>query len=169
MKDNIFLIGFMGTGKSTVSKELCRMLKFLEIDMDGEIENREKMKISEMFEKYGETYFRCGETKLVQEFEKKSGYVISCGGGVVLKEENVASMKRSGVVVLLTAKPQTIYERVSHSKNRPLLNNNMSVEHIEEMMRKREAAYEGAADITVVTDGKRPREIAEEIFLLLFP
>lgn len=163
MTTNIFLIGFMGTGKTTVSKQLGKMLKFLEIDMDAEIERREEMKISTIFDTYGEEYFRGLETGLLKEFQQKSGYIISCGGGVVLRPENVRIMKANGRVVLLTAEVENIYKRVCHSKNRPLLNGNMNVAYIREMLEQRNDAYKAAADITVVTDDKEPEKIAEEI------
>lgn len=163
MTTNIFLIGFMGTGKSTVSKQLGKMLKFLEIDMDAEIERREGMKISTIFDACGEEYFRGLETALLKEFQQKSGYIISCGGGVVLRPENVRLMKASGTVVLLTAEPENIYKRVCHSKKRPLLNGNMNVAYIQEMMERRSDYYKAAADITAVTDDKEPEKIAEEI------
>ena len=163
MKENIFLIGFMGTGKTTVSRQLGSMLKFLEIDLDQEIELRKQMKISEIFESYGEEYFREIETNLVQEFENKSGYVVSCGGGAVLRQENVESMKKNGTIVLLAATPETVYERVRYGNNRPILNGNMNVEYITELMERRDSFYRAAADITVVTDGRDPEDIAKEI------
>lgn len=163
MEGNIFLTGFMGTGKSTVSRQLGNILKYLEIDMDAEIEHRQNMKISEIFATYGEEYFRNLETSLIEEFRQKEGFILSCGGGAVLRPENVAYMKENGIVVLLTAEPETIYNRVCHSKNRPLLKGNMNVEYITEMMERRKDFYEKAADITVATDDKSPREIAEEI------
>lgn len=163
MQKNIFLIGFMGTGKSTVSRQLGRRLKFLEIDMDQEIETRQGKKISEIFKTEGEEYFRSLETGMIRELAQRTGYVISCGGGAVLRAENVESMKESGIVVLLLAEPETVYERVRNRRNRPLLNGNMNVEYIAGLMAKRETAYRSAADISVVTDHRTPEDIAEEI------
>lgn len=163
MHENIFLIGFMGTGKSTVSRQLGRQLKLLEIDMDQEIETRQGRKISEIFAAEGEEYFRSLETGLIRELAQKSGYVISCGGGAALRTENVENMKANGIVVLLLAEPETVYERVRYRKNRPLLNGNMNVDYIAELMKKREAAYRSAADISVVTDHRTPEDIAAEI------
>ena len=163
MHENIFLIGFMGTGKSTVSRQLGRQLKLLEIDMDQEIETRQGRKISEIFAAEGEEYFRSLETGLIRELAQKSGYVISCGGGAALRTENVENMKANGIVVLLLAEPETVYERVRYRKNRPLLNGNMNVDYIAELMKKREAAYRSAADISVVTDQRTPEDIAAEI------
>ena len=163
MDKNIFLIGFMGTGKSTVSRRLGSMLKFSEKDLDQEIEAIEKRKISEIFETDGEAYFRDEETALICEFEKKPGYVVSCGGGAVLRRENVESMKRSGTIVLLTAEPKTVYERVRYGNDRPLLKGKMNVEYIAELMERRRTLYQEAADITVRTDEKSPENIAKEI------
>ena len=99
----------------------------------------------------------------MQEFETKEGFVVSCGGGAVLRQENVDSMKKKGHVVLLLAEPETVYKRVRYGKNRPLLNGNMNVEYIAALMEKREELYRRAADIAVVTDGRTPEEIAGEI------
>ena len=167
MAANIFLTGFMGTGKTTISRQLSEMTKLREADMDRIIETRKGMKINDIFAAYGEAYFRDLETKLVKEYEKKSGYIISCGGGCVLRPENVKSMKKNGLVIWLTATPQTVYERVRHSKNRPLLNGNMNVEYIMELMERRNGFYEAAADITIVSDRREPGEIAEEIIKML--
>lgn len=161
--ENIFLIGYMGTGKTTVSHQLGKRLKRLEVDLDLEIEIRTGQKIAAIFETYGEAYFRELETKLIREYETKQDFVVSCGGGAPLREENAASMRKSGVVVLLTASPHTVYQRVRGSKNRPLLNDNMNEAYIAEMMEKREPLYRRAAQLVVDTDGRTPEEIAAVI------
>lgn len=162
-EDNIFLIGFMGTGKSTVSEELKKKLGRELVDMDQFIEETQGMPISEIFEKYGEDYFRDVESNTLIELQKRKQLIVSCGGGVVLREENAAYMKKSGKVVLLTAEPETIYERVKNSSARPILNGNMNVEFIRGLLQQRQAKYMAAADITVSTDGKTAAGIAEEI------
>ena len=93
--------------------------------------------------------------------------VISCGGGAALREENVAEMKKNGRVVLLTASPQTIYERVKDSTDRPILNGNNNIEFITELMEKRREKYEKAADIVIYTDGKTVLQICEELIAKL--
>lgn len=162
-KNNIFLIGFMGTGKTTVSRRLGALLRYRELDMDQELERREGMKISEMFEKKGEAYFRALETALLEELRQASECLVSCGGGAALREENVERMKESGAVVLLTASPETVLKRVRGGGDRPLLNGNMNLSYIADLMERRAPFYRAAADITVTTDGRDPGEIAEEI------
>ncbi len=163
MKKHIYLIGFMGTGKSTISHALHQSLKWDEIDMDAVIEHQQQMKITNIFSEYGERYFRDLETACLMDLISKEATIVSCGGGIVLREENVEVMKKSGTIVLLTATPETIFDRVKHSTNRPVLNGNMNVEYIAYLMNKRKAAYEAACDLTVVTDGKAPDMIAGEI------
>ena len=164
MKQNIILIGFMGTGKSTISKALHEKTGWPEVDMDRWIVEKESMSINEIFEKYGEPCFREKETQALETVLQESGQIVSCGGGAVLKTHNVELMKNRGSVVLLTAKPETIYERVKDDKTRPILNGNMNVEYIAGLMEKRNVYYEAAADIRIATDGKSAEQICEEIF-----
>lgn len=160
---NIFLIGYMGTGKTTVSRQLGKRLKALTADLDLEIETKEGRRIAAIFEAEGEAYFRDLETRAIAGYEGRQGYVVSCGGGAPLRTENVESMRRSGTVVLLTATPQTVYQRVQGNDSRPLLNGNMNEAYIAKLMGDREPHYRRAAQIAVATDGKGPEEIADEI------
>lgn len=163
MNGHIYLIGFMGTGKSTVSKELHSRLGLSEIDMDLYIESRQQMKISDLFQTYGEGYFRDLETAALREISQQKPAIISCGGGAVLRPENVQIMHGSGCVVQLTATPETVFERVRHCTHRPVLNGNMNVSYIRSLMEQRSFAYESACQIAVKTDGRTPEEIADEI------
>lgn len=160
---NIFFIGFMGVGKTTVSSYLSNLLNRKEIDIDQCIAKREKMKIPEIFKKYGEEYFRNCETEVLKDLNSEDGVIISCGGGIVLKEENISLMKERGKIILLTSTPQTIFERVRYSDERPILNNNMNVDFISELMKKREEKYLHAADLIINTDKKSIEEVCEEI------
>ena len=160
---NIVLIGFMGAGKSTISEFLKTAFAMDVIEMDQIIAEREGMSISDIFEVYGEQYFRDLETNLLIEMQSRTNVVISCGGGTPMRECNVVEMKKNGRVVLLTAKPETILDRVKDSDERPILNNNMNVEFISGLMDKRKDRYEAVADITVATDGKNVTQICEEI------
>lgn len=160
---NIFLIGFMGVGKSTVSKALQRVFAMDVVEMDEIIARQNGMSISEIFEFHGEEYFRNEETELLRESRSKKNRIVSCGGGVPMRQVNVDEMKKSGKVVLLTASPETILERVRGNHDRPLLENNKNVDYIKDLMEKRRPAYEAAADIVISTDGKSAYEICEEI------
>ena len=160
---NIFLIGFMGSGKSIVSQWMKKRYGMERIEMDQLIEKRQKMSISEIFRIYGEEYFRSLETDLLVEMQTKRNVVVSCGGGVPMRECNVQEMKKNGKVVLLTAAPQTILERVRNSHDRPLLENHKDVGYISELMEKRRIKYEAAADVRIETDQKDMQEICEEI------
>ena len=163
LNNNLFIIGFMGVGKTTVSDYLSIILNRHKIDIDKYIEEKENMTISQMFEKYGEDYFRNCETNVLKELNEKSNKIISCGGGIVLRGENIDLMKKQGKIVLLTASAQTIYERVKSSTERPILNINMNVEFISYLIRKREDKYLETADIIINTDNKDIKEISDEI------
>lgn len=160
---NIVLIGFMGAGKSTISDFLKNVFAMDVVEMDQIIAERQGMSISDIFETYGEEYFRELETNLLIEMQSRSNVVVSCGGGVPMRERNVAEMKKNGRVVLLTAKPETILERVKDNHDRPLLENNKNVSFIADLLEKRRAKYEAAADIVIQTDGKSELEICEEL------
>lgn len=160
---NIMLIGFMGTGKSTVAAYMNQAYGMEVVEMDEVLAEREKMTIPEIFDQYGEEYFRNRETELVQELQKVENQIVSCGGGVVLREQNVDEMKKAGVIVLLTALPETILERVREDENRPLLRGNKNVAFIEKMLEERGPKYRAAADVVVATDGKDAATICREI------
>ena len=160
---NIVLIGFMGAGKSTISDFLKNVFAMDVVEMDQIIAERQGMSISDIFETYGEQYFRDLETNLLIEMQSHSNVVISCGGGTPMRECNVVEMKKNGRVVLLTAKPETILDRVKDNHDRPLIENNKTVPFIADLMEKRRAKYEAAADIIIETDGKNELEICEEL------
>lgn len=160
---NIVLIGFMGSGKSTVSDYLKKAFDMDVVEMDALIAEQQRMSIPEIFEKYGEEYFRNLETQLLIDMQAQSNVIISCGGGVALREKNVVEMKKNGKVVLLTATPEIILERVKDDEERPLLRGNKNVEFIGNLMEKRREKYEAAADIVIATDGKTVFEICKEI------
>lgn len=133
------------------------------MEMDQIIAEREQMSISDIFQVHGEEYFRDLETKLLIEMQERTNTVISCGGGTPMRECNVVEMKKNGRVVLLTAKPETILERVKDSHDRPLIENNKTVPYLEELMEARREKYEAAADLIIETDGKNAKEICEEM------
>lgn len=160
---NIVLIGFMGAGKSTISSYLRNAFAMDVVEMDQVIAEEQGMSISEIFDTYGEEYFRNLETQLLIDMQAKQNVIISCGGGVAMRERNVAEMRKNGKVVLLTADPETILDRVKDSDERPLLNGNKNVPFIANLMAARKEKYEAASDIIVRTDGKSVLEICEEM------
>lgn len=164
---NIALIGFMGTGKSTVGPILARALGRKFVDLDAEIERRWDCSIPEMFAQLGEGEFRRREAELLQEVCQGEGLVIACGGGAVLSPANREILKARSKVVLLTAPPETIVERIGHLGDRPLLGGNPNVEAVAELMAQREPAYRAAADFVVAVDKLTPEEVSQAIIARL--
>lgn len=152
LKGNIVFIGFMGTGKTTVSRALSKITGFKEVDVDAYIVKEQKRSISEIFEKEGEAFFRDLETEALKKISEEEGQIISCGGGAVLKDENVEILKKNGSVILLTATPETVFDRVKDHTHRPILNSDMSLKHVKELMSQREPRYQEVADITINVD-----------------
>ena len=161
--NNLFLIGFMGAGKTSVSAGLGRMLGREVVEMDERIAAQEGMSIPELFAQKGEPYFRACETALLKSFSQGAPRIVSCGGGVPLREENVAAMRESGTVVLLTASPEVILERVRDSDERPLLQGHKDVPYIAALMEQRRPKYEAAADITVDTSHLSIEEVCRQV------
>jgi shikimate kinase len=162
-RKNIVLIGFMGTGKSTISSRLKDRLTMKEIDTDALIVEREGMSISDIFAEKGEEAFRNMETELLRELKNERNLIVSCGGGMALRDTNAAIMKAAGTVVWLTAAPETILERVKYDDSRPLLRGNKNTKFIGDLLEKRRPKYEAAADVTVATDGRSVDDICDEI------
>ena len=167
MKENIFLIGFMGAGKSTVARAMKKHYGMRLIEMDEQIEYQEKMSVPKIFEVHVEPYFRKLETDLLEGLSSQENTVVSCGGGVPMRACNVEAMRKSGKVIYLRTSPQQIYERVKTSHNRPLLEGNMNVEYISKLLSQRLPKYLEAADAVVSTDGKRVEDICKEIIGLI--
>lgn len=160
---NIFLIGFMGAGKSTIAKELQKRLGFGLVEMDARIVEEQGMSINDIFSQFGEERFRDIESQLILDLGHEEASIVSCGGGVVVRSRNTEFMKQSGKVVYLTASPETVFQRVRYSTDRPILNGNMNVEYIKGLMEKRQAFYEDAADLMVATDNRSQQDICDEI------
>jgi len=159
---NIILTGFMGTGKTAVGRELSRILDMKLIDADTEIEKSEKITINEIFKQFGEPRFREIETDMIRKLSESKNTIISTGGGAVLKQENMDILRKNGVIVCLTASPETIFERTSTNNDRPLLQVENPLKKINELLNFRKPFYE-KADVMIDTEGKPPLRIAEEI------
>ena len=159
----LFFIGFMGAGKTSVSAALGRMLQLPVMEMDDEIARQEGLTIPEIFAQKGEHHFRQCETALLEGLATESACLVSCGGGVAMRQENVAAMRRCGTVVLLTARPEVILERVKDSDERPLLQGRKNVADIAALMAQRRSAYEAAADVTVDTSDLTIEEVCRAV------
>lgn len=159
---NIVLTGFMGTGKTAVGRELSNILGWKFIDIDDVIVKTQNLTISEIFNQHGEPAFRDIETEMIRETTKTNNIIISTGGGAILRQENMDLLSRNGIIICLTARPETILNRTSKSSKRPLLNVDDPLKRIKDLMKHREPFY-GKADLMIDTEAKTPRQVAEEI------
>lgn len=163
-KRNIILIGFMGSGKTTLGIRLSYRLRRPLLDTDRWIEKEQGMSVSDIFASYGEEGFRQLETQAVKSLlEADPGQVISTGGGLPMREENQALLKQLGFVVFLRIRPETVYERLKGDTTRPLLQKPDPEGEIRRLLAVRNPIYEQAADRVVDVDGKDFEELLEEI------
>ena len=159
---NIALIGMMGSGKTSVGEILANKLNFSFIDTDSEIIKQEKITINEIFEKYGENYFRKIESEILVKILETDNQIISTGGGIIKNSKNIALLKEKSIVIYLEASSDTIFKRLKNNTERPLLNVNNMKEKIEVLLEERTSQYE-QANITINTENKTPTQIADEI------
>ena len=160
MMKNIILIGFMGSGKTTIGKALEEKTDMAFVDTDELIEAYEGCKISEIFADKGEAYFRRLENETLKELlESTDNKVISTGGGIVTNQENIPLLKQLGKVFYLRIKPETVVKRLEGDKTRPLLIGEDKLVKVERLMTDRKELYEMAADKTIDTDGLSVSEI----------
>lgn len=161
---NLVLIGFMGSGKTSVGLKLSYKLKMPVEDTDKLIERREGKSIRQIFEEEGEEVFRKKETELLGELADRQGRVIySVGGGTPVREENRKLLRQLGTVVYLQISPETVYERLKGDTTRPLLQCENPLEKIGELIESRKEAYESCADIIIAVDLLDMEEILEQI------
>ncbi len=164
MKNNIALIGFMGTGKTAVGSLLAEKLGKQFIELDELIEKKAGKTIPGIFEQDGETIFRELEIEATRDAAEKENTVIACGGGVVLNQINIDRLGRNSVIVYLTASPEAILERTSSDEDeRPLLVAEDKASKVVKLLKFRQPFYERAADITVDTSGLDVAEVAGQI------
>lgn len=160
-KRNIILVGFMGTGKSTVGMTLAERLGWAFVDTDQYIEGKHRKSIPELFREQGEAFFRAAESEALREMLSGEGRILATGGGAVLAAENREMMQNNGFVIALRAAPDIIIRRVSEDQNRPLLQGNLE-ERVHSIMEQRKHAYD-FADISIDTSGLSVSEITERI------
>ena len=159
---NIALVGFMGTGKSTVGQLVAGMLNFRFLDTDEMIEGTAGMKVADIFASQGETRFREYERQVVHDLERCSHTVISTGGGFVTNPENLRSLKTHALVVCLWCSAETIFKRVGHQTHRPLLRVDNPLEHIRVLLQERAPAYR-QADVLLNSEFRKAREVATHV------
>ena len=158
---NIYLIGMMGSGKSTVGKILAEKMELLFIDLDSEIEKTGGKSVSEIFNQDGEDQFRKLES---EELKQYSESVVACGGGIILDEENRQYINENGVAVLLTASMDELFKRLSDSNNRPILPDENTEKALTNLWLERKKDYLNTSDFLIETDGENPIEITNKIF-----
>ena len=160
--ENIFLIGFMGAGKTTVGRILANKLKLAYLDLDEVIEKELKLTVQEIFSRFGEDIFRDAETKALQTITQKDKQVVATGGGVVLRKENWETMEANGITVYLKAPAEVLWSRVKNNTSRPLLQVENPFERLCELLSRRIPLYE-KSDLIVDTENVSPEHLALEI------
>jgi len=163
---NIYLVGFMGTGKTTVGRELARRLKRCFADLDDLIELKEGRVIRDIFAQSGEPYFRRIEKEVLKEVARENNFVVACGGGAVLDKENIAAMKNSGAMICLSASADVIFKRTYGHGHRPILNVANPQERIILMLKMRSPFYT-QADKVIDTSKLSIKETAARILKII--
>jgi shikimate kinase len=168
MRKNVVFIGFMAVGKTSVAKEVARRLGKGYVSTDELIVNKVNKSISKIFEENGERFFRELEKDAVKEASMMENVVIDCGGGVILHEENVKELKRSGIIFFLYATPETIFKRSLNELGvRPLLGKTFSLDDVKRLLEKRMPLYLDAADYIVDTTDCNVEAVAEKVVSVL--
>jgi len=163
---NIYIVGFMGTGKTSTAKELAKRLGREFIDMDDSIQGKEGLAINGIFKEKGEPYFRKLEKDLVRELSCRENLVVSCGGGVIVDEENLSNLKKSGTVICFKSDVDVILRRTKDNSERPLLNVDNPRKQISELLKKREPFY-SQSDHTIDTTHLSIAETVDKIIKII--
>ena len=163
LPENIVLVGFMGSGKSTVGRMLARQLRFRFLDTDKLVEERAHMAIPEIFAQHCESYFRKCETGVLESLHGIRQHILATGGGIVTVQGNIPLLRSLGLVVLLKADPEEIYRRVSRNSERPLLQVEDPRKRVLEMMAVRQPLYESAAHFHVDSTRLRHEDVTAKI------
>lgn len=158
---HLFLIGFMGAGKSTVARLVADSLSRPCLDLDDEIERSTGVPIAETFAVLGEEAFRCAESDALDALDGRDASVVACGGGIVVRPRNQAALKRLGTVVYLQVTPGEALARIGDVTSRPLLAGASGVLAATSLLQAREALYRASADIIIDTAGKSAEQVAE--------
>jgi len=167
INDNIFFVGLMGAGKTTIGKLLAKKLKKTFYDTDHEIEKKLGVKVSVIFELEGEEGFRKRETQMIDELTNKKDIVLATGGGAILSEENRRLLKERGKVIYLNAKPQHLAKRMAFDKDRPLLQQGNMLDTLNNLYQVRHPLYLGVSSFVVDTGQQKTQTIINKIEALL--
>ena len=162
LRTNLYIVGFMATGKSSVARRLARKLRFRYIDSDRAIEEKEGRKIKDIFEENGEEYFRGLEREFVESGHPSQECIVACGGGLILQSDLLEILRSRGVVICLFASVETILKRTSNSKKRPLLNIENRDAQIRRLITERGPAY-SEAGIGVSTENCSISDVTEHV------
>ena len=160
--NNVYLVGFMGTGKTSAGKEAARLTGRSFMDLDVLIEKKEKRAISDIFAKEGERYFRALEKETLKRVSQGKRLIVACGGGIVIDKENIKIMNETGIIICLTAQPQVILKRTLVYTHRPLLNVKDPGKQIELLLKSR-APYYAKAQATLDTSKLSVKQVARNI------
>jgi shikimate kinase len=166
MSRHVLLIGFMGSGKSTVGRIVGESLGLRFLDLDERVVSWEGRSIADIFAADGEPAFRVAESAALAALAEAESTVVACGGGIVLDDANRSLLKRLGTVVYLVVSAEEALARIGDTSGRPLLVGG-DVAMASALLRSREALYEATADLTVPTEGRTPREVAEALLAML--
>ena len=164
---NVFLVGLMGAGKSTVGRILARRLGKRFVDTDHEIEKRNGVTIPVIFEIEGEEGFRKREQEVLTDLAQEPDLVLSTGGGIVLRPDNRAVLREQGFVVYLSARPELLAERTRHDRSRPLLNVDDPLGRLRELHGVRDPLYREVAHAIVETGRGAPQQVVQAIIVAL--
>lgn len=159
---NLVLTGFMGTGKTTIGRQVSRRLNMKFVDTDQEVEHVTGLTVREIFDKFGEIRFRSEEKAAVVRVCRNDEQVIATGGGVVLNPENIKELEKNGIIICLSASPEVIHQRTKNKKNRPILNTDDPLQTIRDRLAERKPLYE-AAGVMVDTDNRSIEEVVTEV------
>ena len=159
----IFLIGPMGTGKTTIGRQLAQRMGLEFDDSDQEIQRRTGVDISTIFEYEGEQGFRQREKKVIADLVEEDNLVLATGGGVVTESENRRLLAARGFVIYLHCSPQQQFDRTYKDKNRPLLDTDNPLQKLEELMAERDPYYREISDLVVSTEGRSAASVVKEI------
>lgn len=163
LSENLFLVGLMGAGKTTVGKLLAKHLNKQFIDCDHEIEKRTGVKINVIFELEGEDGFRTREEAVVQELTRQQGIVLATGGGVVLRESNRLALRSRGTVIYLRANAEDLWRRTRHDRNRPLLQTENPRARLQELLTERDPLYRETAHLIMDTGEQNVQKLVRQL------